>query len=119
MANDAPKIRITYLEANGHRTVAVTGAHGGLTPTGHVQVSLYHERVGKPPSVTRDQETGVETVEDQSPGVVPVERIVEVSMILRSDIAHAIGQWLVDQSKRVDEQKIEGSSHADSESRNK
>lgn len=113
MPSQTPKIRITYREAEGHRTVAVTGAHGGLTPTGHIQASLYHERVKKPESVVRDQESGDETVEGGMSDVVLLERIVEFSVLLRADIARSLGKWLVDQADLFEEKKIEGHSNAE------
>ncbi len=109
MPEDVPKLRITYREADEHRTIPVTGALGGPTPTGHVQISLYHERLQRPSALLRDQDTGAETIEGGTLGVIVVERVVEFSMLLRTDIARAIGQWLLEQAKRAEEQ---GSSNA-------
>lgn len=97
---EPPRLRVTYKYTDQHRTIPVTGGWGGPTPNGHVVVSFYHERVQLPEVTIQSQRSGQELPEGNS-SELPVERLVEVTMVLRPDVANSIGDWLKDHAARL------------------
>ena len=94
MAEKIPKVRIKFQFPGAGSSVPVSGAWGGVTTTGDVQMSLYQDLLGEPETIVRDQESGEERSEGTR-DTVPVTRQIHVTAIIRHDIARVIGEWLI------------------------
>ncbi len=91
------KIRFDYLKSDQHREILVEGVHGGLSPKGRIQMSLFCERSPIPRQVvhklTKDGKLGPE---------IPSERLVrdaiirsvEVTLMMDLETGQAIYTWL-------------------------
>ena len=99
------RIRFNYVEAPSHKWVwGLTGAWGGVTPWGDVQIALYRDRLPLPEAFLRDPETNQETPVQKHKGEeFVVERVVEFGMVLSPEVALKIGEWLVRHAKQVTE----------------
>lgn len=91
------RITYHYLKSNYFRVIHCDGAHGGITPTGHIQFNLYNERPAIPTktvhSVTPDGTLGQELrdLRESKDGVV---REMEVGVIMTVDAVRALHGWL-------------------------
>jgi len=96
-------IRFEYIEASGYRLVSgVTGAWGGGTPWGDVQIAFYRESLPLPEAYVVNESQGPEQPVPRHKGnEFVIERIVEFSMVLPPDTALSIGKWLTGHAEEV------------------
>jgi len=101
-SEDVRKVRFVYRRSPDYRTIAVSGAWGGLTGTGDLRAHLYVEG-GAPPEASevsvRGDMAGPEVVvapkpEDGLAGIV--EREVQISLVMSPRQAKNLGKWLLD-----------------------
>jgi len=91
------KVRFHYIKSNHFRVIHVDGAHGGITPTGMIQVAFHNDRSPIPQQVVstvhENGTLGREIAEERvsRDGVV---REVEVEAIMSLDTARALRKWL-------------------------
>jgi hypothetical protein len=93
------EIKVTFTDSKDYRLVPVTGAWGGPSGNGEIVVDFYVERTS-PPEILMgvdDEEKIVEKV--NSPKQAIRER--QVGLVLRPDIALAIGNWLIEKANIV------------------
>ena len=105
-------ISFHYLKADGHRTIHVDGAHGGINPQGDLAVSLYCERFPIPQEQIHPVELPSGRVLDpaiSTKGKVGIIREIEVTMHLTLASAKLLGEFLI---KKADEiQALKDLSH--------
>jgi len=91
-----------YIKGEYFRTIHVDGVHGGATPQGKVQMSVFSERFPIPQTtVATLTETGlVEEIRAKRVSKEGIIREVEANLILDRHIAKSIGKWLI---KKADE----------------
>lgn len=92
-------MKIEFVKSRDFRTVAATGAWGGPNPQGEIVCSFYVERQQFPDDlvieidpITKEAITKTETEKRK------IFRELQVSVVMRPDIAKGIGQWLVEKS---------------------
>lgn len=86
------KVTIQYQQDPGYKLLPVQGAWVGLTPTGDLVADLYVERPTTPEEVV---------IEVDPPEIKEIERRGErqirqvlMGLVLRPDVAFALGGWL-------------------------
>lgn len=86
------QINIGFERDKDYRLHPVHGVWGGVSPTGDVVMDLYVERVNHPDEIT---------VELDPPEAREVERrgerrvrVILAGLVLRPDVAYAVGAWL-------------------------
>jgi hypothetical protein len=88
-------LTISYRESPAYRNVHVSGAYGGLTPTGEIFMGVYSQRLHFPESscVELPGNVGVAIEKDfkVSSGLV---RDMEVGLTMDIDTAKAVYEWL-------------------------
>lgn len=91
------RIKFDYLKSNYHREILVEGAHGGLTPKGHLQMSVFNERRPIPKQtvhpVTEDGTIGLEIL-DERLSRDSIIRSVEATLLMDIPTAKIIYEWL-------------------------
>ncbi|MEB2346131.1 MAG: hypothetical protein OZ948_15490 [Deltaproteobacteria bacterium] len=91
------KVRFHYIKSSDFRVVHVDGAHGGVTPSGYVQMSLYSERLPIPrvtvQAITPEGKLGTELADERVSRDGPV-REVEICAVLDFATAVALRDWL-------------------------
>jgi hypothetical protein len=94
------EIKVIYRKAPDFRLFPATGAWGGPSVNGEIIVNFYVDRVQEPESVTVmiDESTGTGAEKLPPPQHA---REVLVGIVMRPDIALAIGQFLVDKASSV------------------
>jgi hypothetical protein len=96
------KIVVRFETAKNFQAVAATGAYGGPTPQGEIICNFFIERQEYPKSldVIIDTQTGKfeEVSEEEKNRYV---REIQVAVVMRPDIALAIGEWIVNAAKQV------------------
>lgn len=95
------EIRFYYLKSNQFRVVHVDGAHGGITPRGHIQMALFSERAPIPRETVQN-EKGKEILEKrvQRNGLI---REVEIEAILTLETAKVLKTWLDQRIQSLEE----------------
>jgi hypothetical protein len=95
------EVKIIYMKAPDYRLVPATGAWGGPSVTSEIIVNFYVDRAQEPTDVTLliDEQTGT-AVEKPLPPPQNVREVL-VGIVLRPDIALAIGQFLVEKANLV------------------
>ena len=95
------KIRFDYIKSNQHREIFVEGIHGGLTPKGRIQMSLFCERQPIPRQIAHKFD-GLEL----GPEILPerlsrdaIIRSVDATLIMDLNTAEVMYSWLGNQIK--------------------
>lgn len=90
------KIRFDYIKSNQHREIFVEGVHGGLTPKGRIQMSLFCERQPIPRQIVHKFD-GLEL----GPEILPerlsrdaIIRSVDATLIMDLNTAEVMYDWL-------------------------
>lgn len=115
------EILVHYIKSNTFRVIYAEGAHGGISPSGKIQMALYNERQPIPQQTQHAIEevgkhavkVGKEIVEKRivRKGLV---REVEAEILMEVAAAKVIGQWLLDRAAQCEKltEEMEGKSHA-------
>jgi hypothetical protein len=101
-----PDIRIMFRTGKDYRVVPVSGVYGGITPQGMVHADLFVEKKDLPESmVMRVEEASGSSYEvSREPEQSGVVREMLVGMVMRPEVAKAIGQWLIHQVEQMEKQ---------------
>lgn len=98
------QIRVKAKKDSEHRIIPASGVWGGVTPHGMVYFDVVLEKPEAPTATVIDvnEATGerIETV--QEPKELAVERILMAGILVRPEIARAIGQWLIEKADEAD-----------------
>lgn len=101
MADDMPTpktITIYYPKADYYRILPATGAFGGPTPSGDILAEFFVERKSAPEKMILEISEGKIT-ELSREGEQHI-RELQVGILIRPDVAHAIGVWLIEKAKQ-------------------
>jgi hypothetical protein len=95
------EVKVPFRKAPDYRLYPASGAWGGPSITSEIIVNFYVDRVQEPDSVTLivDEKTGAAT--EKPVAEIQNVREVLVGIVLRPDIALAVGQFLVDKATLV------------------
>ena len=106
-----PDIRIVYRTANDYRSLPVSGVYGGINPQGMVHADLFIEKTDMPESTTIRVEEGTGESYDLSrrPEQQSVVRELLVGLVMRPEVAKAVGHWLIHQGEQMEKQMTPGS----------
>lgn len=96
------KIVVKYKNATQCQTVPATGAWGGLNPQGEIICHFFVEHLVFPQDAefVIDKDTG-NLIREETGEVSETVREVQVSVVMRPDIAKTIGEWLVNKTKLI------------------
>lgn len=96
------QVRFFYIKSNHFRVVHVDGAHGGLTPSGLIQMALFNDRIPIPqqtlhPVTVTDagKKLGAE-LQDERVARDGIVREVEVEALMAISVAKTLHTWLGD-----------------------
>jgi hypothetical protein len=105
-----PDIHIVYRAAKDYKSIPVSGVYGGINPQGMIHADLFIEKADYPEeTVMRVNEATGETFElSRTPEQQPVVREFLVGMVMRPEVAKAIGQWLLKQVEQMERQVPQG-----------
>lgn len=95
-----PEINIKFTKAHDYKIIPATGAWGGVSPHGEVIFDFYVEKLESPETVQIRIEPGRPVEELGRQGEMQV-REAQIGVILRPDIAHSIGRWLIEKAKEA------------------
>jgi len=110
------ELRFHYIKGAYFRTIHVDGAHGGATPQGKVQMSVFSERFPIPQTtVTVLTSTGPgDEIREKRISKEGIIREVEANLIFDRHIAKIIGKWLIDKADEmelIEKKEFEKSQH--------
>ena len=95
------KIRFDYLKSNQHREIFVEGIHGGMSPKGRIQMSLFCERQPIPRQIVHKFD-GIKLgpeIRTERLSRDAIIRSVEATLIMDIETAEAMYNWLGRQIK--------------------
>src|ERR1700752_375853 len=102
MDHPSPKVRIKYVRSPECRHILVTGAWGGVSPTGDVQVGFYQDLLDEPPPSIRDQDQKTEEFE-KPVSFVEATRLIHTIAVMRPETALQIAKWLTEHAEKAEE----------------
>ncbi len=100
------RISFHFIKSNQFRVIRVDGGHGGVTPTGQVQIALYSERLPIPQKTVHDVGPDGRLV-DKPVEVIArdgVVREVEVEAVMDASTARAVAEFLLKRAEEADAQ---------------
>jgi len=102
---DKGELQFHYIKSALFRTIHVDGAHGGATPQGKIQMSVFNERFPIPQiTVAPLTESGPgEEIREKRISKDGVIREIEANLILDRQLALSIGEWLIRTAKEMDQ----------------
>jgi hypothetical protein len=103
------KITIGFERDAAYRMIPVHGLWGGVSPTGDIVADLYVERVLPPDEVTLELDQA-EAREVERKGERRV-RMIFAGLVIRPDIAYAVGAWLQQKARAAGFVPPEGDRH--------
>ncbi len=108
-AKDKQTFEILFTRASGYRVIPATGAWGGLSPNGEVVFDLYVEKRQNPERIKIETAGGKPTSEMRFPDPQPFVREAQIGIVLRPDIAKAIGEFLIGLADKavIEQEEIE------------
>ena len=89
------KIDVTFKKSKDYRRIAATGAWGGPTPNAHILCEFFIEALDEPESIKLNIKPDGTHEETERIGGQGYTRELQMGVILRPDVALAIGEWLV------------------------
>lgn len=107
-AEEKQAFRVIFTRASGYQVIPATGAWGGLSPNGEVVFDLYVEKRQNPERLEIETIEGKLTRETRYPDPQPFVREAQIGVVLRPDVARAIGKFLIglaDKAKASTEKK--------------
>ena len=90
------KLQFDYLKSNQHREILVEGVHGGITPKGRIQMSVFCERQPIPRQITHEfneNQLGPEILSERL-SRDSIIRSVDATLIMDLETAKVIREWL-------------------------
>ena len=93
-------IKIKFEKSNDYKMIPATGAWGGLSPNNEVVFDFFIEKHVNPEFIELEIENGKKVGEKQK-GERAFIREAQVGIVLRPDIAYAIGEWLIEKAKNA------------------
>lgn len=103
--DDPARIKFHYVKSNAHRVIYVDGAHGGLTPSKLVHMTVYCDRAPIPKvmsfKLNPDRSLGEEVREEREAreGII---REVEATLLMDRSTAVAFRDWLQARIAQID-----------------
>jgi len=91
-------LKITFEKSNEYKVIAATGAWGGLSSNNEVVFDFFIEKHAIPKFIELEVENGKKVGEKQELENTII-RELQVGVVLRPDIAHSIGEWLIEKAK--------------------
>ena len=106
-SNDQSEAKICFhwIKNPGFRSIHISGAHGGITPQGLINVSFYTERLPIPTQTYHNIVEGNKLTEEIRSERVSKEGIIreiEFSSLMTLETAESIAEWL---NKKVKDAK--------------
>jgi len=102
------RVSFDYIKSNQFRVIHVDGAHGGITPKGHViQMALFSERAPIPRRETyklQEGKLGERTEKVERDAII---REVEVEALIDIETAKRIAEWLKEKIEQAENLKRE------------
>ena len=95
------RVNVRYTAAKEYRRLAATGAYGGVNPQGEIVFDFYVEHRELPDSFVLEVSEDGPSKETKHDGQIGFVRERQVGIVLRPDLALTIGNWLIDQAKKV------------------
>ena len=96
--DSSSRVTVFFEKDKDYRLLPVTGAFGGPTPSGDIVAEFFVERRTAPEKIVMEV-SGNTANEISREGERHVRELV-VGLIIRPDIAHSIGLWLIDKAKQ-------------------
>lgn len=99
-------IRIFFKTGNDYRAIPVSGVYGGINPQGMVHADLFVEKTEPPESMVIhvDETTGEAREASREPVQQGIVRELLVGLVMRPEVAKAIGLWLIHQVEQMEKQ---------------
>jgi hypothetical protein len=103
MENSPKKImNIEYQKPPDYKIIPATGAYGGSTPQGEILCSFFVEYQPPPDSLKLEinpaDGTSKEIYKSEKKSLI---RELKVGILMRPDIAKAIGEWLIEKANNA------------------
>ena len=94
-----PEFKIFYRRASDYKIIPATGASGGISPQGEIIFDFFVEKL----------ETDAVVIEQLEPGKIKelsregdkIIRELQVGIVIRPDIAHSIGKFLINTANKA------------------
>lgn len=93
-------IKIKFRKSNDYKMIPATGVWGGLSPNNEVVFDFFIEKHVNPEFIELEIENG-KKVGEKKKGEKAFIREAQVGIVLRPDIAYAIGEWLIEKAKNA------------------
>jgi hypothetical protein len=93
-------ITIKFIKSNDHKTFTASGAWGGLNPQGEIVCHFYVESQSFPDKINFVEENGKLVENFQRNNLY--NREIQHTLVIRPEIAHSIGSWLITKSKEYE-----------------
>jgi|WetSurMetagenome_2_1015567.scaffolds.fasta_scaffold905974_1 hypothetical protein len=97
-AYSSSRVTVFYEKDKDYRLLPVTGAFGGPTPSGDILAEFFVERRTAPEKIVMEISGGTAN-EISREGERHVRELV-VGLLIRPDVAHSIGLWLIEKAKQ-------------------
>ena len=94
------QVKVHYEYSKDYRLIPATGAWGGVSPNGEIILDLYVERKSAPKSLSMEIDESGKTTEKSREGE-KIIRELQIGIVMRSDIALDIGEFLVSNAKSI------------------
>ncbi len=98
------QIKVRAKKDKEHRIIPASGVWGGVTPHGMVYFDVVLEKPEAPTLtvINVDETTGARVEEIREPEEPMVERILMAGILVRPEIARAIGHWLIEKADEAE-----------------
>jgi len=100
-------ITFSFKRVPDYRIVLATGAFGGVTPSGLIKMDLFTEYVPPPETVEQEiaEDGSLGTEIRRGPNERHVTRDLQIGVMMTSDSAERIGNWLLQRAKQARERQ--------------
>jgi hypothetical protein len=98
------QIKVKSKKDTEHRIIPASGVWGGVTPHGMIYFDVVLEKPEAPvlTIINLNEATGERMETVQEPLEPFVERILMTGIIVRPEVARAIGHWLIEKADEAD-----------------
>lgn len=98
------QIKVKLKKDSEYRIIPASGVWGGITPHGTVYFDIVIEKPEAPELtvINIDEGTGQRVEAVQEPKEPYVERILMTGVMVRPEIARAIGNWLIEKADEAE-----------------
>lgn len=98
----AKKVTFRMFKDKDYKILHVDGAFGGITGGSLITCDLYAEKILTPEETTIEiNEAGQIIRETNTPANPPVDRIVQIGLVMTPAAARALGEWLIRNATEV------------------